>query len=689
MVLTDPNWQLFEETEHIFIKEENVKLETLEDPDAHEPLQLKKENQQTQALLDALGQLVQGQRAIQTDAAAAASPLPQPQLAVAPPFRPYDPAQETWTEWSRQFGFHLAAYRIQGNERQPHLLSCVGVQMYRVIVKLFPRRDIATLSYDEILSALDAYFKETVNVVAKRYTFFRTKRTTGQTNREWVATFQGLTRDCAFECECGLPYSDTMVRDAIAQNVSDVRIREQILKLVNPSLQQVIDILDRQDTLDFAQESFATSPAVCNINRPAGRAAWPGKLPPRTSAQLPPRSKPGVPRKHTNALLKSCPRCATRHSREHCPSRQAICFFCNKKGHVQSVCQKKLRSDNHNHSRPFASLRNRTKDTQARGPSPIDIHVVNSTSSSDTVSNSDCVRPTKSVRRRRRKSRQLASDAVPVSVQIARDSRSCRQQDNKLFVHLDFNGKVIPFQLDTGAAVSLLNHDTYKQLGKPPLRAATVELTTYSGQNIPVLGQCILLATYKGQTKLVSFYVLRSSSAVNLFGLDLFQLFNLSIVNQVLSVNQTVPSDSVSRLCDEFADIFAPGLGCAKNYEAHLELKVNAQPKFFRARNVPHALRDEVARTLNDLESQGVIEGVQASLWASPLVILPKPSRKLRLCVDFKATVNPQLVIATFPLPRPEDLFDKLCPGKYFSKLDLAGVLANPSGRRIPARLGG
>ncbi|XP_049956802.1 uncharacterized protein LOC126473644 isoform X2 [Schistocerca serialis cubense] len=403
-----------------------------------------------------------------------------------------------------------------------------------------------------------------------------------------------------------------MVHDAIAQNVSDVRIREQILKLVNPSLQQVIDILDRQDTLDCAQESFETSPAVCNINRPAGRsrAKRPGQLPSHTSAQLPPRAKPGVPRQHTNAV-KSCPRCATRHSREHCPSRQAICFFCNKKGHVQSVCQKKLRSDNHNHSRPFASRRNRTKDTQARGPSPMDIHVVNSDSSSDTFSNSACVRPTKTVRRRRRKSRRLASDSVHVSVQIAQNSRSCRQRNNKLFVDLDFEGKVIPFQLDTGAAVSLLNHDTYKQLGKPPLRSANVKLTTYSGQTIPVLGQCTLFATYKGQTKLVSFYVLRSSTAVNLFGLDLFQLFNMSIVNQVLSVNQTVPSDSVSRLCDEFADIFAPGLGCAKNYEAHLELKVNAQPTFFRARNVPHALRDEVARTLNDLASQGVRECAQ------------------------------------------------------------------------------
>ncbi|XP_049795206.1 uncharacterized protein LOC126210109 isoform X3 [Schistocerca nitens] len=42
-VLTDPNWQLFEENEHIFIKEENVKLETPEDPDARDPLWLKKE----------------------------------------------------------------------------------------------------------------------------------------------------------------------------------------------------------------------------------------------------------------------------------------------------------------------------------------------------------------------------------------------------------------------------------------------------------------------------------------------------------------------------------------------------------------------------------------------------------------------------------------------------------------------
>ncbi|XP_049837782.1 uncharacterized protein LOC126282238 [Schistocerca gregaria] len=343
------------------------------------------QNQQTQALLDALGQLVQGQRAMQNDAAAAASPLTQPQNTTAPTFRPFDAALESWTEWSRQFGFHLATYRIQGNERQPFLLSSVGMTTYRVIVKLFPRREVATLSYEEILSALDAYFKESVNVDAKRYTFFRTKHTTGQTNREWVATLQGLTRDCAFECQCGLPYSDTMVRDAIAQNVSDVRIREQILKLVNPSLQQVMDVLDRQDTLAFAQESFETSPAVCQVNRHTRRAARSSKQPTRPAALLPPGSQPRVPCWQANAVIKSCPRCATKHSRENCPSHQAICFYCNKKGHVQSVCQKKLRLEAQNRSRPFASRRNRTKDTQARETSPMEIHVVHSTPRSATL----------------------------------------------------------------------------------------------------------------------------------------------------------------------------------------------------------------------------------------------------------------------------------------------------------------
>ena len=44
----------------------------------------------------------------------------------------------------------------------------------------------------------------------------------------------------------------------------------------------------------------------------------------------------------------------------------------------------------------------------------------------------------------------------------------------------------------------------------------------------------------------------------------------------------------------------------------------------------------------------------------------------MRLCGDFKVTVNPQLVVNTYPLPTLDDLQEKMNGGCLFSKLDLS-----------------
>ena len=66
------------------------------------------------------------------------------------------------------------------------------------------------------------------------------------------------------------------------------------------------------------------------------------------------------------------------------------------------------------------------------------------------------------------------------------------------------------------------------------------------------------------------------------------------------------------------------------------------------------------------------IERVKYSDWATPIVPVPKPDGTVRVCSDFKITVNPVLHVDQHPIPKAEDLFATLAGGKKFSKLDLS-----------------
>ena len=59
------------------------------------------------------------------------------------------------------------------------------------------------------------------------------------------------------------------------------------------------------------------------------------------------------------------------------------------------------------------------------------------------------------------------------------------------------------------------------------------------------------------------------------------------------------------------------------------------------------------------------------SEWATPIVAMPKPDSQIRLCGDFKVTVNQALSVDQYPLPKVDDLLATLGGGKRFTKLDL------------------
>ena len=91
-------------------------------------------------------------------------------------------------------------------------------------------------------------------------------------------------------------------------------------------------------------------------------------------------------------------------------------------------------------------------------------------------------------------------------------------------------------------------------------------------------------------------------------------------------------------------------------------------------------------KQFNRLQQSGVVESVKYSDWATPIVPVPKPDGSVRICGDFKVTINPVLQIDKHPIPKPEDLLTVLAGGQKFSKLDLSQayqqMLLDPEDRK-------
>ena len=100
-----------------------------------------------------------------------------------------------------------------------------------------------------------------------------------------------------------------------------------------------------------------------------------------------------------------------------------------------------------------------------------------------------------------------------------------------------------------------------------------------------------------------------------------------------------------------------------------IELVPGAEPPH-RApyRMSPQGL-DELKKQLKDLTEKGYIQP-SVSPFGAPVLFVPKKDGGVRMCVDYRA-LNRVIVHNRYPLPRIEDLLDRLQGAKLFTKIDL------------------
>jgi len=121
----------------------------------------------------------------------------------------------------------------------------------------------------------------------------------------------------------------------------------------------------------------------------------------------------------------------------------------------------------------------------------------------------------------------------------------------------------------------------------------------------------------------------------------------------------------------KFPAVFKEDLGCYKYKEFGLSLKENFKPIFCKPRILPFALRDRVSREIDRLIEANLLISVETSDWGTPKVPVVKSDGSIRLCGDYKITLNKYLEIDKYPIPRIADLMTIFQGCARFCSVDL------------------
>ena len=127
--------------------------------------------------------------------------------------------------------------------------------------------------------------------------------------------------------------------------------------------------------------------------------------------------------------------------------------------------------------------------------------------------------------------------------------------------------------------------------------------------------------------------------------------------------------DFVAQYPEVFPDELPKELPPHRHIEHDIELKEDSKPKFQYPYRMSPSQRAEVSRVVSELLELGYIRP-SMSPWGAPVLFAPKPDGTLRFCVDYRQ-LNKMTVRDMFPIPRTDELIDRLTGMKVFSKIDL------------------
>lgn len=495
------------------------------------------------------------------------------------------------------------------SKRRAILLSSLSENTYKLVRDLALPLVVGNLDYSLVVKLLDDHFKVAKCGFAERHKFFSSTQLPSETFADWAARVRGLAIDCDFPASA---LSETL-RDRFVLGMALGPERDKLFTMKMSDL-TLTKAVETAEAIRCARQGAAQSVQPPAALGSAGEAPV-FKMSVRNDNRAGPSGSGGGWTQAASVQRRrdvdggKCSVCGFGHHVSACKFRNYKCDRCGVKGHLRRMCPRKVQQN---------FIECCIDDDDGDDGKRVILNL-----------------------------RSYNSDPMRETVLVSEHKLS--------------------FEIDTGSAVTVIPEQVYKTyFSEIPLSLTKTILQSYNGSNIVTLGTLSLPFTFRSRTENMRVFVVRDGGPL-LLGRDFCSQFNLRIA----TVNSCTEG-YLNKLISKYPKLFTGELGLCANVSVDLKLKPDSNPIFFKARPVPFALRGRIEEEISRLQKLGILVPVKLSDYASPVVPVLKRDGKIRLCADYSVTLNKQLVIEKYPLPRIDELFAKLHGGQQFSKLDLS-----------------
>ena len=500
-----------------------------------------------------------------------------------------------------------------------HMISLMGKEAYTVLKDLCLPAKPKDKTFDELCKLLTDYYKPSLLIVAESYKFHQARQELGESVSIYANRLRRLAANCQFN-----DFLDRALRDKFVCGIRDQSTLKRLLSK-DLSFQKCLEQALADESADKETRNLTNSSETVHYVPSAKKKGQGGQS--------------------------KCFRCGSdKHHANKCHLKDSgqICTYCEKPNHTATECFKKKNDERKGQNVPNRSNSNVRQIAQE----------MNKVSIWDEEKD---IIPMMAVTQELKPQNNLLEGPTHMI-------NNTRQASYKTDV--SFNGNVVNMEIDTGSGVTILSKQDYDNmsLASRNLETSRLILKGYSGSELKCLGERTMQVNINGQTKEAIIRVV-DCNGPSLLGRDLISMFTIPWQN----IFKLSTNEDYNKLIDKYDDMFDNSKpGKIKDLKVKLHVKDDVVPIFKKARPVPYAIRDSYCDSLDKLVEDGIMEKVEFSEWASPVVPVIKSSGDIRLCGDYSGTINKHIVSDVYPLPTLDDIVNKVGFGEKFTKLDLS-----------------